>query len=178
MRKLLTILGILILTPALAFAQQDSVAEAARKARAKKGQQKAQPGKVYTNDNLPASGSVNVVGSAPQAAGGQAEQKEGEQPGEERGEEYWRAKFSEANKKLSDAEKELDVLQRELEVKRIQYYDDPLKTLHEELERKEVNEHRKKIEDKQAEVARLRQAISDLENELRRAGGSPGWARP
>ncbi len=178
MRKLLTFLGILILTPALAFAQQESVAEAARKAREKKKQQKEQASKVYTNDNLPTAGSVNVVGSERQAATGQAEQKEGEQQGEERGEEYWRAQFSAAHKKLADAEKELDILQRELEVKRVQYYADPLKTLHEELERKEVNEHRKKIEDKQAEVERLRQGIRDLEDELRRAGGNSGWARP
>jgi hypothetical protein len=43
--------------------------------------------------------------------------------------------------------------------------------------RKEVSEHQKEIEDKEHEIAELRFALADLEDELRHAGGPPGWSR-
>lgn len=187
MRKayaILAVLGLAFLLPVAATAQEqqtepkpktESLAEAARKAREKKqGQAKT---KVFTNDNLPATGAVNVVGTTPPPPVDQKE-GQGEQQGEARGEEYWRGRFAEARKQLADAEKELDLLQRELNLMSMQYYPDPTKTLNEELSRKAINEHRAKIEAKQAEVNRLRQGIQDLEDELRAAGGPPGWARP
>lgn len=179
--------GLAFLLPTVAAAQESqsqsepksqtqSLAEAARKAREKKQAQGQQKAKVFTNDNLPA-GPVNVVGTGPAQPGDSA--KQGEEPqGETRGEEYWRNRFAEARKQLADAEKELDILQRELNLMNMQYYSDPQKTLNEELTRTSVNEHRAKIEAKQAEVERLKQGIEDLETELRRAGGPPGWARP
>ncbi|MGH9816776.1 MAG: hypothetical protein ACRD6I_11915 [Candidatus Acidiferrales bacterium] len=165
--------------------QTQSLAEAARKARQKK--QAQEKPKVYTNDNLPTSGGgVSVVGST-QARDAEAQEGQqaqtgatppGEQPAEERGEAYWRERFAAARKQLADAEKELDILQRELNLKRMQFYNDPQKTLEEELKRTEINQHTKKIEEKQAEVTALKQAFANLEDELRQAGGNPGWARP
>ena len=180
---ILAVFGLALLLPAAAPAQESqpqsqgqSLAEAARKAREKK--QAQQKSKVFTNDNLPAGGTVNVVGAAPAPAGDKTKQGEGEQPGEDRGESYWRPRFAEARKQLADAEKELDILQRELNLLSQQYYSDPQKALNEQFERKEINEHRGKVDAKQAEVAKLKQGIEDLEAELRRAGGNPGWARP
>jgi hypothetical protein len=198
---MLTLFGLAVFLPASALAQQSqsqqasqskpqtqSLAEAARKAREKKGEQKA---KVFTNDNLPTKGTVNVVGSQPaQQAEGEAQQGEGQAQGQVEGqaqgqtqnpaadEQLWRGRFAEARKKLADAEKELDILQRELNLMNVQYYSDPQKTLNEELTRKSVNEHRAKIDAKQAEVNQLKQAIEDLERDLRAAGGPPGWSRP
>jgi len=184
---LLATFGLAVLLPAAAYAQEsqsepkqqtESLAEAARKAREKKqGQQK---GKVFTNENLPDKGTVNVVGSEQaqtENQAGQGQQAQGQAQGQERGEAYWRGRFAEARKQLADAEKELDILQRELNLMNVQYYADPQKTLNEELSRKAVNEHRAKVDAKQAEVTKLRQGIEELERELRAAGGPPGWAR-
>lgn len=198
-QAILTLFGLAVLFPAAALAQQSqsqsqesqskpqtqSLAEAARKAREKKGAQKA---KVFTNDNLPTTGTVNVVGAQPAQAEGEAqqgEQAQGQVEGQAQGtanpaadEQLWRGRFAEARKKLADAEKELDILQRELNLMNMQYYSDPQRTLNEELTRKSVNEHRAKIDAKQAEINQLKQAIEDLERDLRAAGGPPGWARP
>jgi chromosome segregation ATPase len=167
---------------------QESLAEAARKAREQKKNQ-PKPAKVITNDDLAATpGSVSVVGTAapvekegagqPQASGKQAaEGKKATPPEEEKGQAYWRKRFAEAQRKLQDAQRELDILQRELNLKQRQYYDDPMKALQEQYNRKEIDTYRQKIADKQKEVEQLRQALSDLEDDLRRAGGDPGWAR-
>jgi len=171
--------------------QQQSVAEAARIAREqKKNQQK--PAKIFTNDDLAAkSDGVSVVGSAaapaskeesaakPGATQGKtgATEEKAAKPKEEKGQAYWRGRFAEARSKLRDAEKELDILQRELNLQQMQYYSDPNKALREQFERKDINDLRRKIDDKRKEVEQLRQALSDLEDELRQAGGEPGWAR-
>ncbi|HJY85467.1 MAG TPA: hypothetical protein VKE24_01400 [Candidatus Acidoferrales bacterium] len=186
--------SILLLAGALSYGapQQESVAEAARKARQQKKAQ-PKPGKVITNDDLPAtSEGISVVGtpevaSAEKArteavteAGGKKAGPPGAKAAEEeevKGEAYWRKRFAEARRKLRDAERELDILQRELNLKELQYYPDPTKALREQYDRKEINSYRQKITDKQREVDQLRQALSDLEDELRRAGGDPGWAR-
>jgi len=90
---------------------------------------------------------------------------------------YWRKRFAEARKQLAAAEKEADILQRELNLQNQQYDSDPNRALQEQYSRKQINDLRQKIDEKKAEVARLKQGISDLEDELRAAGGEPGWAR-
>ncbi len=177
---------ILLASPSLGRAQQEkSAAEAARKAREqKKSATKAKV--VYTNDNLPeVAGQISVVGvpQAPPKANGAkgaepaaVEQKKEEQP-EEKGEAYWRKRFAEARARVRQAEKELDILQRELNLMNVQYYSDPNKALREGYERADINEQRKRIDDKQKEVQQLRQALSDLESELRKAGAPAAWGR-
>jgi len=188
---ILAIFGLALLLPGAVSAQSQpqeqkpkpeetqSLAEAARKAREKKKQQ-AQATKVFTNDNVPKRGGVSVVGATQQPTVEKADKegKEGEGQPEGCDEQCWRGKFTAARKQLADAEKELDILQRELNLKQTQYYSDPQKTMQEEFERKAINEHRAKIDEKQAEVNRLKQGLQDMEAELRRAGGNPGWARP
>jgi uncharacterized coiled-coil DUF342 family protein len=49
--------------------------------------------------------------------------------------------------------------------------------MRESVTRKEINEHRKAIDDKQKEIEALEHGLSDLEDELRHAGGDSGWAR-
>ena len=181
MRKtILGALGIILLAYPLCYGapQQESVAEAARKAREQK---KTQPkhAKVLTNDDLAAMGGVSVVGT-PAAPPQKEAAAAGKKPGpaeEEKGEAYWRKRFADARTKLRDAEKELDILQRELNLKQTQYYSDPMKALQEQYDRKEIDTYRQKITDKQKEVDQLRQALSDLEDELRHAGGDPAWGR-
>jgi hypothetical protein len=89
----------------------------------------------------------------------------------------WRGKFADLREKLYWAEKELDILRREWGSKLLQYYNDPLKIEKEQYTWREVNALRAKIAEKKAEIGLLKQAISDLEDNLRRAGGPPGWSR-
>ncbi len=75
------------------------------------------------------------------------------------------------------AEKELDILQRESDKAQTQYYNDPTKALMEQNSRKDINDKKAKIDQKQQEIANLKQQLSDMEDELRKSGGDPGWAR-
>ena len=72
---------------------------------------------------------------------------------------------------------ELDVLQRELEKSQVQYYSDPQKALTEQNNRSDIIDTTKNIETKKKELERLRQQFDDLEDELRKSGGDPSWAR-
>lgn len=157
---------------------QESVAEAARKAREQKKTQ-AKPAKVYTNDDLakkaagfPA-GDAQEKGKAP--AEGRDETPQKSAPAKD--EAHWRGRFREARENLARAEKELDVLQRELQKADTQYYSDPTKAMNEQFSRKEINDKTAAVAAKRKEIADLRQALSDLEDELRHSGGDPGWAR-
>ena len=173
----------------------DPVADAARKAReAKKDAPK--PKRVITDDDLktsgprsdvaPASAPVNATGAttttAGQAAGGSAKAgnaaKTGEEPKEDpNSEKAWRARFKDAHDKIAKAEKELDILNRELEKAQVEYYPDPQKAMTQQNTRADVKEKQTKIDAKKKELDQLRQALSDLEDDLRKSGGNPGWAR-
>ena len=179
--------GMLLASPAYLGAQQDqdqgqeSVADAARKAQAQK-KEAPKPKMVIDNDNLGSlSGTVNVVGEEPAPPEEQAKKEGGEEKGTKSGEapkdeKYWRQKFADANKKLTDDEHELDILQREYNLKQQQYYADPMAELKQEYTRQDLNDTKAKIDDKTALVAKDKSDISDLEDELRQAGGDPGWA--
>jgi len=96
---------------------------------------------------------------------------------EEKNEAYWRKRFSEVHYKMRIAQKELDLLQREWNVLLLQDDPNPAKALRQSITRKQINEHRKKIGEKKAEIRQLRQEQSDLEDELRHSGGDAGWSR-
>ena len=181
-----------------AYAQQEqqqvSVAEAARRARAQK-KTPAKPVKVFTDDELARSTPANTAAPAgtPQgpagdktaakkngvAGGGAGAKGEGQEEAADpaKNEKMWRARFKQARENLARAEKELDVLQRESSKAQLQNYDDPNKAMQEQFARKEINEKLTQIEAKKKEIEDLRNFLSKLEDELRRSGGDPGWAR-
>jgi chromosome segregation ATPase len=179
--------------PALAQQQDssqqsgDPVADAARKARDDK---KAAPKtkKVYTEDdisrkhadspNQSASSPAQPADAAAANAPAGADAASGAAPADDNknDEATWRKRFRELHTKIADAEKELDILQRETEKAQVQYYSDPQKALFEQNNRKDVNENLAKIESKKQEIDQLKQNLSDLQDELRKAGGDPGWA--
>lgn len=167
--------------------QKPSVAEAARKAREQK--KEAPKAKVvFTNDNLPAGGAVSVVGgaatssakqgpTAAQQAEAAVQAKAGRPEENPDSEAAWRKRFAEAREKLRLAQQERDILQRELNLLLVQYSGDPQETLRQEFDRSKINEHTEKIRQKDAEIAQLQQQLAALEDELRRKGLPPGWAR-
>ncbi len=95
----------------------------------------------------------------------------------ERAEAYWRKQFAAIDYQIRTAQTELDILQREHNVEVVQYYPNPATAMKESITRKEINAHRKAIEDKKKELAELKKRRDDLEDELRHAGGPAGWAR-
>jgi chromosome segregation ATPase len=168
--------------PACLAAQQDqaSVADAARKAQAEK-KTAAKAKMVIDNDNLGTlTGTINVVGQEPPTAGQQGGSAAREKSAEKRSakdEAYFRQKFAAANKKLADDQHELDILQREHNLKQQQFYTDPMQSLRQEYSRQDLNDTKAKIDQKAADVAQDKQDLANLEDELRQAGGDPGWAR-
>ena len=187
---LIGMLGSLLLVgPTVVMAGQDqgqeNVVEASRRAQAaKKTAPKAKM--VIDNDNLDTlTGTVSVVGQEPappedptKAAADKAKPgapTDAKKPAV-KDEAYWRQTFADANKKLADDAHELDILQREYNLKQQQYYSDPNTAMKQEYTRQDLTDTKAKIDDKTAAVAADKQAISDLEDALRQAGGDPGWA--
>lgn len=163
----------------------DPIADAARKARAKKKQDADKPKKVYTDDDLNHAVPDSLTPSdKPSEAQPNASTQDSQKPAnatstpEEKPEVKWRRLFKDAYAKLARVQKELDVLQREANKAETQYYPDPQKALQEQYTRKEILDKDTKIAAKKQELAETRQQISDLEDQLRKAGGDPGWASP
>jgi chromosome segregation ATPase len=159
----------------------DPVADAARKARAEK-QAAAKPKKVYTDDdfaskkNVPATPSANTGGDQASATDATAA-TDAAALNDPKSEAYWRKRFRTVREKLDNSEKELDVLQRELNKDQVQYYSDPQKALMQQYDRKDINDKTAKVDAKKKEIEDLKKQLSDMEDELRKAGGDPGWAR-
>ena len=187
--------GLLALPVCAQQQQQESVAEAARRAREQK-KAPPKPAKVYTEDELPrrthgeataaptpagepgtdkTPGDKKADGGAGAAA--KADGKAAEEGGASKEEKAWRGRFKQAREKLARAEKELSVLERESSKAQKQYYADPNKAMREQFSRKEFNDKNAQIEAKKKEIADLKQVLEKLEEDLRKNGGDPGWAR-
>jgi len=162
---------------------QDPLAEAARKAREQKKEEHKTP-RVFTNDNLPTSGGISTVGQAPApapAAAGSATTggKEPGAPAASSGndETKWREKFASLRHKLEQDQANLDVAQRELGTLNTQFYSDPNKQMQQQLTRSDINDKTAQIDKLKDQVTADQQAISDAQDDLRKAGGDPGWAQ-
>ena len=188
--KVFLIVPALCLAGLSAAAQQtgDPVADAARKAReAKKDTTK--PKKVYTDDDIkrsaperaaPSSATGDASGKAASttAQGAGASTKAGEEPKEDpNSESAWKKRFQAQRDKIAKAEKELDILARELEKAQVQYYPDPQKAMAQQNTRADITAINTKIDAKKQEVDQLKKGLNDLEDQLRKSGGDPGWAR-
>jgi hypothetical protein len=165
----------------------DPVADAARKARAEK-QAAAKPKRVYTDDDFASTKNVTPPPAAKTAGEGQAiaadpvgtdasAAKGVSTPDDPKSEAYWRKRFQTVRDKLNQSEKELDVVQRELDKDQVQYYSDPQKALMQQYGRKDINDKTAKVDAKKKEIEDLKKQLSDMEDELRKSGGDPGWAR-
>ncbi|HWZ97040.1 MAG TPA: hypothetical protein VN025_04695 [Candidatus Dormibacteraeota bacterium] len=185
----LALLALLIALPARAQQQNsqqsgssDPVAEAARKAKEEK-KDAPKPKKVYTEDDIATKkDDISVVGNAqPQADSTTATASTASTTVAGKGgltsEQQWRKQFADIRARIARAEQELDVLQREENKAGLQYYSDPTKAMKEQLTRDEINQKAAKVQAKKKEIETLKQQVDDLEDQLRKAGGDPGWAR-
>jgi hypothetical protein len=173
----------LLLPWSLQAQQQQSVADAARKAQAEK-KDSSKTVRVFTNDDIESvKGTISVVGAEPapppdKAAAAADKNKAAAEPkaAPAKDEAYWRKAFADARKKQADDAHELDILQREYNLKQQQYYSDPNTAMKEQYTRSDLTDTKKQIDDKTQLVAQDKQAIEDLRDQLRQAGGDPGWA--
>jgi len=157
-----------------------SLADAARKAReAKKTEPKNT--KVFTNDNIPDSGNINVIGADAAPADGSAAAPPAPgaaKPSLAQEEQGWRDRFGKVRAKLARDQADLEILQREMGKLQLGFYpNDPVKQMQQDLTRSDIINQQAKIDKKQADIAADKAAISDLEDALRKSGGDPGWAR-
>jgi len=176
--------------------QQESVADAARKARAER-KQMPPPAKVWTDDNLPKSphqtsgaapseGEAAATPEAAAAGAGEAKPAAGADDAQKQAEleAQWRKRFADAHRKLDDDQKDLDLMQREYNLKQQQYYSDPNTAMRQQYNNyaggrgPELNDLNKKIDEKKQQIEQDKQAISDLEDQLRKDGLPAGWSRP
>lgn len=158
----------------------DSLAEAAKKARAAE-KNAPKTARVFTNDNIPTAGGVSEVGSetsGDSGAGANDQAKGSAKTGATNDEATWRGRFAKLRHKLEQDQAELDIMQRELGVLNMQYYSDPNKAMQQQLSRDDIDKKSAAIDAKKKQVAEDQQAISDAEDDLRKAGGDPGWASP
>lgn len=172
--------------------QGQSLGELSRQERARKSGKTA---KEYTNDNIPAAA---LAGSAPAAPAdgaqpGTAQAGDAAQAGAATGdakpaeagvakkpeevEKEYREKAARLKEDLAIEERRLDVLQRELNLTQQQYYSDPNVALREQYSREDINKRTAEIDAQKALVDKAKQAIADLEDELRRNRLPAGWAR-
>lgn len=173
-------------------ASGDSLAAAARRARDQKKDQAQAAPRVFDNDNIPKQGGVSSVGANPDApadatdatnaaastsAGAAASGAVAGGPPGADDEKGWRELFGGLRHKLQQDQDSLSVMQRELGVLDVQYYNDPVKAMQQNLTRSDINAKTAKIDAGKQQVAADQQAISDAEDQLRRAGGDIGWGR-
>jgi len=198
MRKAAGILSLILFAAGLAWAQNvpPSLAEAARKVRAERAKASAAKVPMYTNDNIPRASSLSIAGrtaapatrgegEAAATEGGAAAAGEGEAAAkkeEKCDQACWKSKFQDQRNKIKDAEKELDVMQREYNLARTQYYQDPNAAMREQYSNntaggRELQDLLNRINNKKTDIDRLKQKLSELEDDLRKSGAPAGWAR-
>ena len=172
-----------------AAAQSESLGDQARAARKEK---RPPAKKLYTNDNLPTSASISIVGEPAASAEDEAASKpEGEKekqakdkdkskaqkedktaenkpPLDEQG---WRDKIAAKKQRIADLEHELDLLQREYGVMASAYYADAGYQLRNpEKWAQDDAKFRTQIADKQKQIDELKSQVEDMEEQARKAG--------
>lgn len=165
----------------------DPLVAAARKAREQKKDQ-PKPTHVFDNDNVPKAGGISAVGATPaeesadgsapaDAGAGDAKGGDAKAAASPNDEKSWRDRFAKLRHKLDEDQADLDIMQRELGVLDVQYYNDPVKAMQQGYTRSDIDEKTAKIDAKKKQIEADGQAIADAEEEMRRSGGDPGWAR-
>jgi hypothetical protein len=157
-----------VLAGIAATAQAQSLAEAARRERDKRKPPAASPAPAYTEDDLKArrAGSKGTVselsatGARTAAASPEPAPSPTAEPDRATLEREWRARFAEARARVAEEE--------------ALAYEDRIEVVY-------VNgvpvQQRVRVKVETAGLRAARQALDDLEDELRRSGGLPGWAR-
>ncbi len=169
-----------------------SLPEAARRERAT--QREVAEGRVFTNESIATGRSTSSSDSqtpttsdptpspapspsAPSADAG-AEGAEGEDDAGTRTEETWREMFREAREELTRSEERLQLTQQEIiDLNQRLLTESSLYNREYQLG-PEIQAKQDQLAAAEARVAEVGQGITDLRQELRRAGAPAGWGRP
>jgi hypothetical protein len=178
-------LGLVAMAGLLATAAAaQSLGEYARQQRAQKPPTPATV-RVYTNDNLPGSGSVSEAGqsaASSSAASAKAAEKGEQQKDEDRSklEAEWRKRFAEQKDHIAMLERELKLPRVENNMKLTALYSglydpkvaqNPAHTVAEE-----DTKYKSELEEKKKALEEAKQKLEDMKDELRRAGLPASWA--
>ncbi len=187
MKRILMSLAVACLLASLAAAQ--SLADAARKSKERKGG--ASSTKVYTNETLPQSVSIDTGSRAAQApgqetasaatgkaasasAGEEGEEEEAVDPKEE--EAGWRKRIKEQKDEIATLERELSVSERENKLRAASYYGDAATRLRDEAKyAADDRKYQAEAADKKAAIAAGKQKLEDMREELRKSGKPAAW---
>jgi len=165
-----------------AGAQSESLGDYARAAR----KQKRPAAKmVYTNDNLPTTTIISVVGPSATTDENPAEKLQDEKEKQEQkegktsenkapqGEQEWQDQISAQKKKIADLERELDLLQREYKLQVANYYADAGTQLRDRKDWADQEaKFRADVADRQKQISEAKAQLQDLEEQARKAGVS------
>jgi hypothetical protein len=183
------LIGLMFLANSSARGQESktvpSLGEVARQLKAEREKEKQQPVAVFTNDNLPTRGSLGIASVKVEENTKQKAKTKGKSvaqaaASEEHGEKYFRSEADKIRSRMEFHQRQLAVLKQQLGLARMQYYPDPQKTLEQESTpafQTDVDKLRTKIADAERAIADDQKAMEDLQQELRREGGDPGWIR-
>jgi hypothetical protein len=154
--------------------KEDSLADAARKAKAKKAA--AAKGKVYTEEDL--SGmkgpGVSVVGDAPKKGARRTGSTDPQGNGGASSEEYWRGRARQILDAIAGTEQQIE--QKKEEIKKFGSGGFDVTT-----GRKDniayINDREGQLKDLEKRKADLERQLDELQDEGRKAGASPAWFR-
>ena len=157
--------------PALCIAQQksQSVADAARQAKEQQKQAAKAP-MVWTNDNLPTSGTVNVVGqpatSSPAGSAATADsQAIADSADADASKDKITADLAAAQKNLDSAKTDLDLAQRESKLDSDQFYSTPDYASNQQGQAK-LDADKSQVTAKQQAVDAAQKKVDDLQKQL------------
>ena len=154
--------------------KDDSLAEAARKAKAKKTA--AAKGKVFTEDDLSGmnKSGVSVVGVESKKVTTRTPAKQGDANSAENGEEYWRGKAQPILNEIAEIDQQVTQLREEIKkygvggIEVASNYKNGVAY---------VEDRNAQIQALQKRKATLQKQLDDLEEEGRKAGAQPAWFR-
>jgi len=154
--------------------KEDSLAEAARKAKAKK--LAAAKSKVYTEDDL--SGlkgpGVSVVGDAPKKGARRARPTDPGGDGGENSEEYWRGRARQILDAIAQTDEQ--ITQKREEIKKFGSGGFDVTTgMKDNIAY--INDRNGQLKDLEKRKADLEKQLDELQDEGRKAGASPAWFR-
>jgi hypothetical protein len=172
--------------PAVCAQQTPSLGEIAKREAERRKALKVE-GKVYTNKDLPKSANPAQPSTAAPAPAATAEQKAATQKPaeaepvetdkeEEKDEAWWRKRITAAREALQRTELAADAFQSRINALTTDFVnrDDPYQRAQISIDRqKALNE----LERVKADIVRIKQQISEIEEEARVAGVPPGWLR-
>ncbi len=158
-------------------ANQESVGDAARKAKADKGKSKAR--KVYTDEDLPTAGhTISVVGDANASgdASRQAENSEVKSGSSDaaKQEQYWRGRAQKIREQMNALDEQIAKLKDDIKKNGASGFDASSGLQKNVIYVDDKNARLQRMEQKRAE---LDKQMDQLQEEGRKAGASPSWFR-